>query len=162
MITNVHPLLTWQICQIGGLFFQKQIAYIFNQSRSHWLLSDALYFIVLMNLNLKEENQIVPSFESLMGKNSIIVDELVLLVSNIRKEFCGVLHYFLSFLMKYDNKKAHNMNFFMLEPRIKNLQIVSSFVGQEQGVKKYDRKTLYPMLVKCYEHLHPLIRPKRS
>jgi hypothetical protein len=64
-----------------------------------------------MNLNLKKENQIVPSFESLMEKNSIIVDELVLLVSNIKKEVCDVLHYFLSFFMKYHNKKAHNMIF---------------------------------------------------
>jgi len=47
----------------------------------------------------------------------------------------------------------------MLEPKIK--KIVSSFVGQEQGVylvKEYDKKYLYPMLVKCYEYLHPLIR----
>jgi hypothetical protein len=118
-----------------------------------------------MNLNLKEENQIVLSFESLMEKNSIIVDELVLLVSNIRKEVCGMLHYFLTFLMKCNDRETHNMIFLMLEPRIKNLQIVSSFVGREQGVslvKEYDKKSLYPMLVKCYEHLHPLIRSNGS
>jgi len=49
----------------------------------------------------------------------------------------------------------------MLEPRFKNLHIISSFVGHEQGVsivEKYDNKSLYPMLVKCWEHLHPLIR----
>jgi hypothetical protein len=36
---------------------------------------------------------------------------------------------------------------------------VSSFIGLEQNksiVEKYDRKTLYPMLLKCYHHLHPL------
>jgi hypothetical protein len=86
--------------------------YVFNQSHGHWLFNDALHFTILMNLNLKKENQIVPSFESLMAKKSIIANELVLLVSNIRKEVCGVLHYFLSFLMKYDDKKAHNMIFF--------------------------------------------------
>ncbi len=66
--------------------------------------------------------------------------------------------------MKYDDKKSHNINFFMREPRIKNLQIISSFVGWEQGVivKEYDRKSLYPMLVKCYEHLHPLIMSNGS
>ncbi len=49
----------------------------------------------------------------------------------------------------------------MLDPRFKSLPIVSSFVGKEQGValvKEYDRKTLYPMLMKCHEHLHPLVR----
>jgi hypothetical protein len=114
-----------------------------------------------MSLKLKEENEIVPSFEILMEDDLIIVDELVLLVFNIRKEVCGVLDSFLSFLMKYENKKTHNMIFVMLDPRFKSLQILSSFVGWGKGVslvEKYDRKSLYHMLVKCYEHLHPLIR----
>jgi hypothetical protein len=49
----------------------------------------------------------------------------------------------------------------MLELRFKSLHIISSFVGQEQRVslvEEYDKKFLYPMLVKYYEHLHPLIR----
>jgi len=114
-----------------------------------------------MSLKLKEENEIVPSFEILMEDDLIIVDELVLLVFNIRKEVCGVLDSFLSFLKKYENKKTHNMIFVMLDPRFKSLQILSSFVGWGKGVslvEKYDRKFLYHMLVKCYEHLHPLIR----
>jgi len=35
----------------------------------------------------------------------------------------------------------------------------------EQGValvEDYDRKSLYPMLVKCHEHLHLLVRSKRN
>jgi hypothetical protein len=53
----------------------------------------------------------------------------------------------------------------MLDPRFKNLCIVSSFVEQDQSVSfvvKYDKKSLYPMLVKCHEHLHPLIRLDRN
>ncbi len=49
----------------------------------------------------------------------------------------------------------------MLNPRYKSLHIVSSFVGREQHVVlvgEYDRKSLYPMLVKCHEHLHPNIQ----
>jgi hypothetical protein len=72
-----------------------------------------------------------------------------------------VLDSFFSFLKKYENKKAHNMIFLMLNPRFKNLCIVSSFVGREQGValvEEYDRKSLYLVLVKCHEHLHPLVR----
>jgi hypothetical protein len=64
-------------------------------------------------------------------------------------------------LKKYENKEAHNMISLMLDPRFKSLHIVSSFVGREQGVtlvKEYHKKTLYPMLVKCHEHLHPLVR----
>jgi len=49
----------------------------------------------------------------------------------------------------------------MLDPKFKSLCIVSSFVGKEQGValvEEYDRKSLYPMFVKCHEHLHPFVR----
>jgi hypothetical protein len=41
----------------------------------------------------------------------------------------------------------------MLDHRFKNLHLVSSFIGLEQGkaiVEEYDRKTLYLMLLKCY------------
>jgi len=76
-----------------------------------------------------------------------------------------VLDSFLSFLKKYENKKAHNMILLMLDPRFKSLHIIFSFVGRGQGValvEEYDRKTLYPMLVKCHEHLHPLVRLNRN
>jgi hypothetical protein len=76
-----------------------------------------------------------------------------------------VLNFFLSLLKKYENKKAHNMISLMLNITFKSLRIVSSFVGREQGValvKKYDKKTLYPMLVKCHEHLHPLVRLNKN
>jgi hypothetical protein len=49
----------------------------------------------------------------------------------------------------------------MLDLRFNNLCIISSFVGREQGVafvEEYDRNSLYPMLIKCHEHLHPLVR----
>jgi hypothetical protein len=49
--------------------------------------------------------------------------------------------------------------FLMLDPRFKSLHLVSLFVGQEEGVSimdEYDRKILYPMLSKCYHHLHPM------
>jgi len=38
--------------------------------------------------------------------------------------------------------------------------LVSSFIDCEDGisiVKWYKKKSLYPMLVKCYYHLHPLV-----
>jgi hypothetical protein len=47
----------------------------------------------------------------------------------------------------------------MLNPWFKNLHLVSSFVGWEQGnsiIELYDQKFLQPMLLKCYHHLHPM------
>jgi len=114
-----------------------------------------------MTLKLREKNQVLPSFESLMDDDSIINDELSLLASNIRMEVINVLDSFFSLLKVYDKKKTHNMISFMLDPKYKSLRIVSSFVGKEQGVvlvEEYGKKSLYPMLVKCHEHLHPLVR----
>ena len=53
----------------------------------------------------------------------------------------------------------------MLDHKYKSLRIVSSFVGREQGValvEEYDKKSLYLMLVKCHEHLQPLVRSEMN
>jgi hypothetical protein len=100
-----------------------------------------------------------------MDDDSIITDELYLLASNIKREVINVLVSFLSLLNVYDKKKTHNVISLMLDPKYKSLHIVSSFVGREQGValvEEYDKKSLYPMLVKCHEHLHPLVKLERN
>jgi hypothetical protein len=84
-----------------------------------------------MSLKLKEENQISPSFESLMDDDSIVNDELSLLASNIKREVINVLDFFLSFLKVYDERKTHNMISLMLNPKYKSLHIIFSFVGRE-------------------------------
>ncbi len=48
----------------------------------------------------------------------------------------------------------------MLDPQLKNLRLVFSFVGREQDIsiiEKYDQKFLQPMLLKCYHHLHLVV-----
>ncbi len=48
----------------------------------------------------------------------------------------------------------------LLDPRFKSLCLVFFFIGRDQGitiVEWYDTMALYPMLMKCYYHLHPLI-----
>jgi hypothetical protein len=54
------------------------------------------------------------------------------------------------------------MVFVIFDPRFKSLHIMSSFVGRDHyGMllcTKYDKKSLYPMLAKCYEHLHPFVK----
>jgi hypothetical protein len=63
--------------------------------------------------------------------------------------------------LKFNKEKnTRDLLSLMLDPRFKNLHLVSSFVGRKEGVNivdEYDRKTLYPMLLKCYHHLHPMI-----
>jgi len=69
-----------------------------------------------------------------MDDDSIVIDELFLLTSNIRREVISVLDSFHSFLKVYDKRKTHNMISLMLNHRYKSLHIISSFVGREQCV----------------------------
>ncbi len=129
------------------------------------LLDDVLHSTISKCFKFKEENKVLPLVENLMDDDSVVSDEFFLLASNIKREIINVFDFFLSFLKVYDKRKTHNMIFLMLDPKYKNLCMISSFVGKEQGVipiEKYDTKSLYPMLVKCHEHLHPLVESKRN
>jgi hypothetical protein len=114
-----------------------------------------------MSLKLKEKSQNAPSFQTLMEEDFSVALELICLASNIRKEVCGVLDIFLSFLKKFDERKAHIMlTLILLDPRFKSFHLVSSFIGHDQGltiIEQYDTMSLYPMLMKCYYYLHPSI-----
>jgi len=100
------PPLTWQIFQIIiNCLSLVVFTYVLNQSHGHWLLNDVLHSTISMNLKLREENQVLVSFESLMDDDSVVSDELSLLASNIKREVINVLDSFLSFLKVYDKKK---------------------------------------------------------
>jgi hypothetical protein len=61
--------------------------------------------------------------------------------------------------------KRYNMLSLMLDPRFKTLRLVSSLIGREQGkaiVEEYNKKSLFPMLFKCYYHLHQLVEFERG
>jgi len=100
------------------------MACVLNQSRGHWLLSDDLHFAISMSLKLKEEPKNAPSFHTLMQEDFGVALDLICLASNIRKEVCGVLDNFLSFLNKFDERKTHNMLALMLDPRLKSFRLV--------------------------------------
>jgi hypothetical protein len=102
-----------------------------------------------MVLTLKDPLEVMPSSQNLMEEESIVVDELTSFASNIGMEVCVVFKSFLSFLKKLEEKKTLNMFSLMLNPRFKNFNLVSSFIGREQGVtviKEYDNKSLYDAL----------------
>ncbi len=107
---------------------------------------------------LKEDvGNIVHNLNKFMDDDFVIILELCLFTSNIKKEVCGILDSFLSFLRKYEERKVHNVLSLMLDSRFKNLCLVSSFVGCKQGisiVEECDLKSLQPILLKCYHHLH--------
>jgi hypothetical protein len=116
-----------------------------------------------MSLKFRDEIDFV-TFDNLMEEYGNIVYELLCLASNIKKEIIKVLDSFFS-LRKYEERKAHDMLSLMLDPRFKTLRLVSSLIGHEQNkaiVKKYDKKSLFPILLKCYYHLHPLVEYERG
>jgi hypothetical protein len=98
--------LTWHICQIIVNSFSSFVnAYVINQSRGHWLLSDAFNFAIFINLKLKVKHENALSFQTLMEEDFSMALELICLASNIKKEACMVLNSFLSFLKKYEKKE---------------------------------------------------------
>jgi hypothetical protein len=137
---------------------------ILNQCRGHWLLSDALNATIFMSLKFKNEIDFA-TFDNLMEEDGNVVYELSCLASNIKKEIIQVLDSFLSFLKKYEERKAYSMFFLMLDPRFKTLCLVSSLIGHEQSkaiVEEYGNKSLFLMIHKYYYHLHPLVESKRG
>jgi hypothetical protein len=69
-----------------------------------------------MCLKLKEEFKNPFASINLIRDDFKIVFELFLFTSNIIREVCGVLDYFLSFQKKNEERNAHNM-LFMLHPK---------------------------------------------
>jgi hypothetical protein len=78
-----------------------------------------------MSLKLKAKKIIILLFESLIKHDSISFDELSLIAFNVKKEVINVLYSFLSFLKKYENKKAQNMISLMLDPHWKGARCCS-------------------------------------
>ncbi len=114
--SQMPPPLTWHISQnIINCLSPIVIAYVLNQPLGHWLLTNALNSMISLSLKLKRIVKFLPSFENLMEDEANLAKELALLASNIRKEVCGVLYSFLSFLKKYEENKAHNMVYLMLD-----------------------------------------------
>jgi hypothetical protein len=90
-------------------------ACVLNQSHGHWLLTNAFHFVITMNTKLMDED---------LG----MVNELTLLASNIKKVFYCSSFYFI--LEKYEKKNTYVLSL-MLDPRFKNLRLVSFLIGQE-------------------------------
>jgi hypothetical protein len=59
-----------------------------NQYRGHWLLSDALNFVIFMNPKFKNEIDFA-TFDNLMEEDANVVPKLSYLVSNIKGKLLG-------------------------------------------------------------------------
>ncbi len=111
---------------------------------------------------MKEEITNPPTQVNLITNDSNIVFELSLFTTNIKKEVCGVLESFFYFLSKYEKRKYHNMICLMLDPIFKSLHLIFFHWPWRRCdiVKEYNKQLLYPMLLKCYHNLHPMVESK--
>jgi hypothetical protein len=99
----------------------------------------------LMCLKLKEIFEILSTLTNLMDDDSMVVFELALLISNIKKEACNIFEFIFSCLRKYE-EKSYNILSLMLDLRFNILCLVCSFTDSKQGViifEEYDKKFLY-------------------
>jgi len=150
--------LTWQIFQIiVDVLSLVVFARVFNQSKGHWLLSNVLNFIISICLKLKEDTWILVFFDNFIEQKSIVILELDFLTLEKRFEV-----FFKNKLWKkYEEKKAHNIMFLMLDPRFKNLCLVPHLLTLSKAMSllmNMIKKALYLMLLKCYHHLHSLFK----
>jgi hypothetical protein len=81
-----------------------------------------------------------------------------------KKGSCYGFKLFSFFLRKYEEKKTRNMLSLMLDLVFKFFCLVFSFIkGYDWGkaiVEDYYTKFVYPILLKCYEHLHHWVNLK--
>jgi hypothetical protein len=80
-----------------------------------------------------------------------LMEDDMVVTSSIRKQVWDILDDFLSFLMKGEEKKVHNILSLMLDARCKSFRLVFSFINQEQVVfmvENYDKQCLFPCFLK--------------
>ncbi|KAJ7552447.1 hypothetical protein O6H91_06G055400 [Diphasiastrum complanatum] len=130
---------------------------VLNQTRGYWLLSDALVAALKLCMQMGQASYII--------HNSMVADcngdfdaELELLNAHMKNEMVGVLEPFLSCLVSFSARKAHNILALMLDPHFKGLSLVRDYVGRDAAIQivgEYDVKVLIPLLVTCFNRLNP-------
>lgn len=74
-----------------------------------------------MSFKLKGKNNNPLVLDTLDEDDLDVGIELKSLIVNMKREMCGVIDFFLSFLTKYNEKRTHNMLFLMLDSKYKCL-----------------------------------------
>jgi hypothetical protein len=95
----------------------------------------------------------------LINDDYVVALELSMFTFNTKREVCGVFNGFLSFFLKYEKDKTHNMLFLLLDPRFKKFKLIS-FIGREQVVsimEEYDQQSSFLMFLKCYHIFQPMV-----
>jgi len=74
---HVHSPKMWAICEVVMIFLSPTIyGCVLNQSQGHWLLVDALQFIILTSRNDREKLVFQPILDNLVQKEDVFDFEL--------------------------------------------------------------------------------------
>jgi hypothetical protein len=65
----------WDVCEVVVKVLSRIVnGYVLDQSQGHWLLLDALQFIILTYQDIREELTFQPSLDSLVEEDFFIVN----------------------------------------------------------------------------------------
>ncbi len=95
------------------------IIYVLNQYCEHSLFNDALHIVIIMSLKLREKAENPFTIHNVILNNDPKVVQVLLLLA-FKKIVCDVMDFFLLFLRKYEERKAHNILCLILNPRHKS------------------------------------------
>lgn len=104
---------------------------VMNQSKGHWLLSNVVSIVSCMTIRMRDEKMALD--EENKGPD-LFDDEFLVFQSHIRDEVIVVLEPFLKFVVSYDPSKAHNILSLMLDPRFKEMKLVTDYIGMGAAV----------------------------
>jgi len=128
-----------------------------NQSKGHWLLSDALAIII--NLIMVMESEANP-FDGSETFDLFFYVELYTLNKNMWQKVVKVLKPFLEFLKTFNSCQVHNMLALMLDSCFKSLGVVESFMGCGNAIcfiTEYDVKEVILVLIIFFYQLNPIV-----
>jgi hypothetical protein len=88
---------------------------------------NALHVAISMNLKLKEGMNHLLVLDAFIDDDSNLDIELGTFARNVKKEVCGVIDFFLSFLKTHDVTRIHNILSLMLNLKFKIFKLISCF-----------------------------------
>lgn len=163
--SHVPSPKTWAICDVVVKILSPIVTiYVLNQSCIHWLLGDALQFIITKACEFRDDVVNLVVLDSMGHLEANVFDAKVTKFTiHMKHQTLEVLWPFLSFFNGFDKKRGYNMFALMLNLRFKNMWLVANYLRREftsSLVAKYDVCLLLLLLMQCYNKGCPFVVAK--
>jgi hypothetical protein len=134
------------------------IAYVMNQSRGHWLLSNVYNTRISLTLILEAKIGHATNVFYVLDPFDV---EIFIFQNNMRAKVVKAIKPFLQYLEAYDSHQMHNMLVLMLDFRFKSLRVVENYVGCGACIcfdVEYDANVIILILMTVFEVLNLIIQ----